>query len=130
MTEQIDWDKYGGSFKTLPNLSDFLKKPGNKVDVEFTDEGKTVTKEQLAKARERKGIPSKVKPVDNFVFSVKNLRDSKEYALWVKHTQFTNLRELSDIREGNGKRLVGARCRIEKLQSGDASKPSLKFSKL
>lgn len=126
----IDWDQVGGNSQTYPSVNSNLKKKGDKVEIEFIDDGNKVDKDVIKAAREKKGIKSKVPPSDSYVFTVKDLNSKETKSFWMKTTQYTNLKELAEIREGNNDTLVGAKAKIEKVQSGDPSRPSLKIEPL
>lgn len=133
MTEEIDkginWDGHL-DFEVLESINKDIKEVGDKVKVTFLSEEKLVAADKIMAARKKKGIVSRIKPVDSFVFKVQEIGSDKAKSLWLKTTQHTNIRELAELRRENKNSLIGVKAVIEKLQSGDMTRPSIAIRKL
>lgn len=127
---EVPWNTIGGNFESHPSANQNLKKKGDSISIEFVDDGSLVTKEQIKQARDKKGSKSTVPPSDNYVFTVTDLKTKETKSLWMKTTMYTNLGELKEIREANNNTLVGAKAKITKVQTGDATRPSLKIEQI
>jgi hypothetical protein len=113
-----------GSFERYEKLALLAK--GDKANVTFLDEGRDVSAEIIATAMREKGKTSRVKAQDSTVFVIDT--DSGKREFWVKHTQFTNIRELRAVMDANGGKLKGAKALIERVAVGDPNTPNIKIT--
>ena len=102
MPKPINWDEIDETeFEKLPSLHLDV---GDETVIEFQDDGKLVTKEEMQNA---------VYPRDAFVFVVMEGEEKKNW--WVNKNNFTTLRELKKIRSGGT--LVGKKVRLKRVSN-------------
>ena len=114
-----------GSFERFEKLS--LKNKGDKENITFADEGRDVPASVIAAAMKEKGTTSRVKATDSTVFALE-VDGKGKMEFWLKHTQFTNIRELRAVADKNGGRLKGARATIERIDVGNPNAPNIRIT--
>lgn len=119
----VDWNVMD-SFEKHPSINSELKEVGNNKLILFMDEGKDVSADVLASANKAKGIKG-VKAKDQIVFTVKS--DNAVYSLWISAQNYTNLKELKKVRDSNGGKFSGARCKVQRVSKGETDKASFSF---
>ena len=124
----VDWDNIG-SFDRYPNLAEQLKEIGNEQKVKFLDDGKDVKAEIIQEALRQKGQKN-IKARDSIVFHVQNIKDNKDYEIWVSSTCYTILRVLKGIRDENKNTLIGAEAKIKRVSKDDMTQSAFEFSKV
>ncbi|MEM2445736.1 MAG: hypothetical protein QW734_03675 [Candidatus Bathyarchaeia archaeon] len=125
----VDWDKIT-FFNRYPKLQqELLKNVGDSVVVVFVSEEKDIPAEMLKGREIKTATGTKVKPRDSVVWIVRNIADNKEYELWLSATNYTNLRELAELRKQNGNKFTGLKVKITRIAKGDPEQANLKFEK-
>ncbi len=99
---KTDWD----SVTDIERHEKLAIKKGEKVDVEFLDDGNFVSKKILQDAKAKHPRDSHI-----FVLDV----DGTKNEWWVSANAFSLMRDLKRLRDGNGGTLKGLKATIERV---------------
>lgn len=112
-----------GNVKRYPILK--LVNIGDKVRIKLIDDGKIVTAEVIGSALKEKKIKG-IKPRDSLVFLCEKEGETLEF--WISRTNYTNLKQLRDIRDNHNKSLIGVTIKVEKVSENDPTKSTLEIT--
>jgi len=113
-----------GNLERYPKFK--LEKLGESSIIKLLDEGTFVSAEVIQSAFKEKGIKG-IKARDSLVFKVLDGQETKEF--WVSRTNYTNIRQLADIRKANKNNLVDVLVKVEKVSENDPAKSTLEITK-
>lgn len=112
------------SFERYPKLK--LEKVGAKARVRFINEGNFVSAESIQSVFKDKGVKG-IKARDSLVFNVE--KDGETFEFWVSRTNYTNIRQIGDIRNANNNSLIDLSVTIEKVSENDPTKSTYEITK-
>lgn len=108
-------------FDRFPKLNDELKEKGASKTVTFLDVGREVDEATLRKSGAKF-------PRNSIIYVVEDNGEKKEF--WIGASNFSNLRELKDIRDASGGSLENVKVKITRIEVQAQDKPNWKFEKV